>query len=80
MVMSNRMANVEENTNIINVIKKRGRKPQWNADGLPLTVEEKKQRTRDRAKKHYENNYEYRKLQKACWFQRKKVEKQIVVN
>ena len=55
--------------------KKRGRKPQLNADGSELSIEQKKQRTRERAKKHYENNYEYRKLQKACWFQRKKDEK-----
>ena len=35
------MAHVEENTLIINEPKKRGRKPHLNADGLPLTVEEK---------------------------------------
>ena len=37
-----RMANVEENTNIIKVQKKRGRKPQLNPiTGEPLTIEEK---------------------------------------
>ena len=74
------MANVEENINIIKEPKTRGRKPHLNADGSELTIEQKKQRTRERAKKHYENNYEYRKLQKACWFQRKKDEKKIVEN
>ena len=35
------MTDVEENTTIIKVQKKRGRKPHLNADGLPLSVEEK---------------------------------------
>ena len=47
------MANVEENTTIIKVPKKRGRKPHLNADGSELSDEQKKQRTRERAKKHY---------------------------
>ena len=74
------MTDVEENTTIIKVQKKRGRKPHLNADGLPLTVEEKKQRTRDTAKRHYENNYEYRRLQKSCWGKRKTAEKKIINN
>ena len=69
------MANVEENTTIIKEQKKRGRKPHLNADGLPLSDEEKKQRKRDTAKKLYENNYAYRKLQKQCYRQRKSIEK-----
>ena len=74
------MANVEENTTIIKVPKKRGRKPHLNADCLPLTVEEKKQRIRDQAKKIYENNFHYRQLQKACYYERKKAEKKLVEN
>ena len=35
------MATVEEKTLIINEPKKRGRKPHLNADGLPLSIEEK---------------------------------------
>ena len=36
------MANVDENNNIINVIKKKGRKPHLNSiTGEPLTIEEK---------------------------------------
>ena len=57
--------------------KKRGRKPHLNADGLPLTDEEKKQRTRNSAKRIYENNFHYRQLQKACYYERKKAEKKI---
>ena len=38
----------------------------------PLTDDEKKQRARDIAKRHYEQNYEYRRLQKACYYERTK--------
>ena len=70
------MANVEENTTIINVQKKRGRKPHLNPiTGEPLTIEEKKQRTRNSAKRIYENNFHYRQLQKACYYERKIAEK-----
>ena len=43
----------------------------------PLTVEEKKQRARDIAKRHYEQNYEYRRLQKHCYYERTKHLKNI---
>ena len=41
-----------------------------------LTDEEKKQRARDIAKRHYEQNYEYRRLQKQCHYERTKQLKQ----
>ena len=44
---------------------------------VPLTVEEKKQRARDIAKRHYEQNYEYRRLQKQCYYERTKHLKNI---
>ena len=43
----------------------------------PLTDEEKKQRARDIAKRHYEQNYEYRRLQKHCYYERTKHLKNI---
>ena len=43
----------------------------------PLTIEEKKQRARDIAKRHYEQNYEYRRLQKQCYYERTKHLKNI---
>ena len=62
---------MDRNTeNVIIEIVKRGKgRPKRQT---PLTVEEKKQRARDIAKRHYEQNYEYRRLQKQCYYERTK--------
>ena len=44
---------------------------------IPLTDDEKKQRARDIAKRHYEQNYEYRRLQKHDYYERTKHLKNI---
>ena len=40
-------------------------------------MKKKKQRARDIAKRHYEQNYEYRRLQKHCHYERTKHSKNI---
>ena len=62
---------MDHNTeNVIIEIVKRGKgRPRRE---IPLTDDEKKQRARDIAKRHYEQNYEYRRLQKACYYERTK--------
>ena len=54
---------------IIEIVKRPRGRPKRE---IPLTVEEKKQRARDIAKRHYEQNYEYRRLQKQCYYERTK--------
>ena len=59
---------------IIQIVKKHPGRPKR---VTPLTDEEKKQRARDIAKRHYEQNYEYRRLQKHCHYERTKHLKNI---
>jgi len=67
---------MDHNTeNVIIEIVKRGKgRPRRE---IPLTDDEKKQRARDIAKRHYDQNYEYRRLQKACYYERTKNLKNI---
>ena len=54
---------------IIEIVKRPRGRPKRE---IPLTDDEKKQRARDIAKRHYEQNYEYRRLQKQCHYERTK--------
>ena len=62
---------------IIEIVKRPRGRPKRQTQ---LTVEEKKQRARDIAKRHYEQNYEYRRLQKHCHYERTKQLKQKIEN
>ena len=59
---------------IIEIVKRPRGRPKRET---PLIDDEKIQRARDTPKRHYEQNYEYRRLQKHCHYERTKHLKNI---